>query len=484
MSKKYNRDAFETTNSGNDLHGKGANQQDNTSQSNATKHYDRDSFATSNTGSDLHGQGANQQDSAAQSNATKHYNRDEFEKNNFGHDLHDNGPNQKNGKSRQGLNTEHYNRDEFVTNNTGKDLHGQGENQNSNNYDVSNSQYSHNKFSSHPSRKDFVISFITGALIGSAVGLFYKNKAEEKIDGAKTKEKELRNRYQNIKQQTESNIENVKQKIDDFKNRDNSEVSNDELVAQQNVIKAETSDDLSDQSPQAQEIQEAKADEIQNLRNNEDNSAEEIVAQQNAIKAETSDDLSDKSPQAIEIQEAKAETEKEEENEPKEVKVSATELTAQQNAVKVESSNNNLSDSSIKDNASHNKHVTAKNLASAAKTKKSKLDNDLNVANKTKTLLEEPSVAKSIGNKTVPNLVTKNNNTFNNDEDQVKNNQAHATSKFENGVITHDTKSNNEKSTGNSKQSQNEPKAKNKTPKQQQRAEKAKSKIDKRTFND
>ena len=59
---------------------KGANQQDNTSQSNATKHYDRDSFATSNTGSDLHGQGANQQDSAAQSNATKHYNRDEFEK--------------------------------------------------------------------------------------------------------------------------------------------------------------------------------------------------------------------------------------------------------------------------------------------------------------------------------------------------------------------------------------------------------------------
>ena len=37
MSKKYNRDAFETTNSGNDLHGKGANQQDNTSQSNATE---------------------------------------------------------------------------------------------------------------------------------------------------------------------------------------------------------------------------------------------------------------------------------------------------------------------------------------------------------------------------------------------------------------------------------------------------------------
>ncbi|MCE0455182.1 hypothetical protein HMPREF3265_02050 [Staphylococcus sp. HMSC62B09] len=320
-----------------------------------------------------------------------------------------------------------------MTNNTGKDLHGQGENQNSNNYDVSNSQYSHNKFSSHPSRKDFVISFITGALIGSAVGLFYKNKAEEKIDSAKTKEKELRNRYQNIKQQTESNIENVKQKIDDFKNRDNSEVSNDELVAQQNAIKAETSNNLADQSPQAQEIQDAKA-------------------------------------------EAKKDSKSKE--------ISATELAAQQNAVKVESSNNNLSDPSIKDDASHNKNVTAKNLASAAKTKKSKLDNDSNVANKTKNLLEEPSVAKSKGIYTVPNLVTKEDKTINTNEDQVKNNQAHATSKFENGVITHDTKSNNEKSKGNSKQSQNEPKVKNKTPKQQQRVEKAKSKIDKRTFND
>ncbi|OMP94735.1 hypothetical protein BWO36_03470 [Staphylococcus haemolyticus] len=405
-----------------------------------------------------------------------------------------------------------------MTNNTGKDLHGKGENQNSNNYDVSNSQYSHNKFSSHPSRKDFVISFITGALIGSAVGLFYKNKAEEKIDSAKTKEKELRNRYQNIKQQTESNIENVKQKIDDFKNRDNSEVSNDELVAQQNAIKAETSNNLADQSPQAQEIQEAKKDskskeisatelaaqqnaikaetsnnladqspqaqEIQEAKKDSKSkeiSATELAAQQNAIKAETSNNLADQSPQAQEIQEAKAETEKEE-NETKEV--SATELTAQQNAVKVESSNNNLSDPSIKDDASHNKNVTAKNLASAAKTKKSKLDNDSNVANKTKNLLEEPSVAKSKGIYTVPNLVTKEDKTINTNEDQVKNNQAHATSKFENGVITHDTKSNNEKSKGNSKQSQNEPKVKNKTPKQQQRAEKAKSKIDKRTFND
>ncbi|MDO0994702.1 YtxH domain-containing protein [Staphylococcus borealis] len=443
-----------------------------------SKKYNRDAFETTNSGNDLHGQGANQQDSTAQSNATKHYNRDDFEKNNHGHDLHDNGPNQKDGKSRQGLNTEHYNRDAFVTNNSGKDLHGQGANQKTNGEDVTSFQYSHNKYSSHPSRKDFVISFITGALIGSAVGLFYKNKAEEKIDSAKNKEQELRHRYQNIKQQTENNIENVKQKIEDFRNKDHSEVSKEALVAQQNAIKKETSDNLADQSPQAQEIQEAKADDNEHLRNNEGNSAEEIVAQQNAIKAETSDNLADQSPQAQEIQEAKKETEKEQQSK----EVSATELAAQQNAVKVESSKHNLSDPSTSGETSNHQHVNAKNIASAARTKKNKIDNDANVARKTKTLLEEPAIAKSSGDKKVPNLVTKKE--INKAEDQVKNNQAHASAKFENGVITHDTKSANEKAKGNTKKKQKATKAKNKTPKQQQRTEKAKSKIDKRTFND
>ena len=45
-------------------------------------------------------------------------------------------------------------------------------------------------------------------------------------------------------------------KLKDSKSK---EISATELAAQQNAIKAETSDDLSDQSPQAQEIQEAKA---------------------------------------------------------------------------------------------------------------------------------------------------------------------------------------------------------------------------------
>ena len=65
---------------------------------------------------------------------------------------------------------------------------------------------------------------------------------------------------------------------------------------------------MADESPQAQEIQESKAETIvkeNNYFNNEHNSAEEIVAQQNAIKAELSNNLADESPQAQEIQEAK-----------------------------------------------------------------------------------------------------------------------------------------------------------------------------------
>ena len=50
---------------------------------NATKHYDRDAFETNNSGNDLHGRGANQPNGDLNTNATKHYDRDAFETNNF-----------------------------------------------------------------------------------------------------------------------------------------------------------------------------------------------------------------------------------------------------------------------------------------------------------------------------------------------------------------------------------------------------------------
>ncbi|MEJ7147089.1 Maebl, partial [Staphylococcus capitis] len=72
-----------------------------------------------------------------------------------------------------------------------------------------------------------------------------------------------------------------------------------------------------------------------NYFNNEHNSAEEIVAQQNAIKDELSTNLADESPQAQEIQEAKKEAiakdEKQEETDA---------LAAQRRAIQSETSSN------------------------------------------------------------------------------------------------------------------------------------------------
>ncbi|MCD8763184.1 smooth muscle caldesmon [Staphylococcus hominis] len=188
------------------------------------------------------------------------------------------------------------------------------------------------------SRKRFIVSFITGAIIGSTIGLLTKNKANQKIDDLKAKEQEVKDNYYSIKQQTEETIDNVRHKIEDLKNRKHTGISSDELAAQRRAIQSETSSNLADESPQAQEIQEAKAETIvkeNNYFNNEHNSAEEIVAQQNAIKAELSNNLADESPQAQEIQEAKKEAvakdEKQEETDA---------LAAQRRAIQSETSNN------------------------------------------------------------------------------------------------------------------------------------------------
>ena len=94
MSKKYNRDSFETNNTGNDLHGRGANQQEDVAQSSATKHYDRDAFETNNS-NDLHGHGVNQPNGDVQmrQNITIEMHLKQI----TGNDLHGRGANQPNG---------------------------------------------------------------------------------------------------------------------------------------------------------------------------------------------------------------------------------------------------------------------------------------------------------------------------------------------------------------------------------------------------
>ena len=448
MSKKYNRDSFETNNTGNDLHGRGANQSNDDVNTNATKHYDRDAFETNNSGNDLHGRGANQLDQNNFVN-TPHYNRDDYESYN-----HPKFSNQATRDTNQEIDYKTY--------------------------------YNDPRFKS---RKRFIVSFITGAIIGSTIGLLTKNKANQKIDDLKAKEQEVKDNYYSIKQQTEETIDNVRHKIEDLKNRKHTGISSDELAAQRRAIQSETSSNLADESPQAQEIQEAKAETIvkeNNYFNNEHNSAEEIVAQQNAIKAELSNNLADESPQAQEIQEAKKEAvakdEKQEETDA---------LAAQHRAIQNESATNQLSNPARSHQTQNSeKESQASKIASAARTKQAKLKDNKDVASNTRKLFEEAPITSSKYDK-VPNLITKNHKSFNKDEEITKNKQTHHDAKFEKGVITHqhqpsqsNSNQKNKKHNQKRKNQNQKNKNKNKTPKQQQRAEKANSKIEKRTFND
>lgn len=286
---------------------------------------------------------------------------------------------------------------------------------------LSHDSYQHQNLTPYsnevPKRKDFVVSFITGAIIGSTIGLLYKNKGFEKIDELKKKEQELEQKYLNIKEQAETNFNAIKSKIDDFKQQDS--ISPDEIAAQQQAIKEEVNDTLKDDSPEAQEIQQAKAEAKE--ENKKEASATEIAAQQQAIKHETNDALK-----------------------------------APSNKTKKMMANNQ-----------------AQRLAQAAKGKAQKMEQDSSVTAKTKALLTEPEL-KFVKVERVPNLVTKP--SINQPEAQIKDQQTHQSAHFDNGVITHEEKSiQQDNSTKNERKS---------TPKQAQRVEKAKSKIDKRTFND
>ncbi|WP_186364432.1 hypothetical protein, partial [Staphylococcus hominis] len=467
------------------------------------------------------------QEDVAQSSATKHYDRDAFETNNSSNDLHGHGVNQLDQNNF--VNTPHYNRDDYESYN-----HPKFSNQATRD---TNQEIDYKTYYNDPrfkSRKRFIVSFITGAIIGSTIGLLTKNKANQKIDDLKAKEQEVKDNYYSIKQQTEETIDNVRHKIEDLKNRKHTGISSDELAAQRRAIQSETSNHLADESPLAKEIQEAKAETTvkeNNYINNEHNSAEEIVAQQNAIKDELSNNLADESPQAQEIQEAKKEAiakdEKQEETDAlaaqrraiqsetssnladespqaqeiqeakkeaiaKDEKQEETDaLAAQRRAVQNESEINQLSNPARSHQTQNSENESqASKIASAARTKQAKLKDNKDVASNTQKLFEEAPITSSKYDK-VPNLITKNHKSFNKDEEITKNKQTHHDAKFEKGVITHQHQPSQSNSTQKNKKhnqkrkNQNQKnKNKNKTPKQQQRAEKANSKIEKRTFND
>ncbi|AIR82196.1 YtxH domain-containing protein [Staphylococcus epidermidis] len=406
---------------------------------------------------------------------------------------------------------EHYNRDNFEKSHTSEELY----------HRTSRSQ------SNSLKRKDFVVSFIASAIVGSAVGLYYKNKIYKKTDELKEKEQDLRSKVENYRQRAEDTVVSVKSKVEQLKYDSKDNIHADELQAQKAAIQRET--DLADESPEAQAIQEAKKEtkQVDDVRP----SATELAAQQNAIQHET--DLADESPEAQAIQEAKSEVDSnnktstthiDSEKEP-----SAEEIAIAQTAVKEEARNHDLANPSASGEDTKSKSETeTEKLAAAVKAKKDRINNNNEVASNTKNLMQEEAI-KASNNSDVPNLVTNLNQSQASDTNSVAYRLAQAAkekrSKLTNGsketqlteallkepsiakaqtklkriptLITESKKhSNNPHSQKNSNQTKNitatkeDSKGKQQhTPNQnkrnkQQKVEKTSSKIEKRTFND
>lgn len=283
---------------------------------------------------------------------------------------------------------EHYNRDNFEKSHTSEELY----------HRTSRSQ------SNSLKRKDFVVSFIASAIVGSAVGLYYKNKIYKKTDELKEKEQDLRSKVENYRQRAEDTVVSVKSKVEQLKYDSKDNIHADELQAQKAAIQRETH--LADESPEVQTIQEAKKEtkQVDDVRP----SATELAAQQNAIQHET--DLADESPEAQAIQEAKKEVDSnnktstthiDNEKEP-----SAEEIAIAQTAVKEEARNHDLANPSASGEDTKSKSETeTEKLAAAAKAKKDRINNNNEVASNTKNLMQEEAI-KASNNSDVPNLVT------------------------------------------------------------------------------
>lgn len=295
----------------------------------------------------------------------------------------------------------HYNRDNFEKSHTSEELYHRSSRSQSNSL----------------KRKDFVVSFIASAIVGSAVGLYYKNKIYKKTDELKEKEQDLRSKVEDYKQRAEDTMFSVKSKVEQLKNDSKDNIHADEIQAQKAAIQRETH--LADESPEAQAIQEAKKEtkKADGVRP----SATELAAQQNAIQRETH--LADESPEAQAIQEAKSEVDSnnktsmthiDSEKEP-----SAEEIAIAQTAVKEEARSHNLANpsASVEDTKSKSETETEK-LAAAAKAKRDKINNNNKVASNTKNLMQEESIKHS-NNSDVPNLVTNLNQSQASDTNSV-----------------------------------------------------------------
>ena len=363
---------------------------------------------------------------------------------------------------------EHYNRDNFEKSHTSEELY----------HRTSRSQ------SNSLKRKDFVVSFIASAIVGSAVGLYYKNKIYKKTDELKEKEQDLRSKVENYRQRAEDTVVSVKSKVEQLKYDSKDNIHADELQAQKAAIQRET--DLADESPEAQAIQEAKSEVDSNnktstthIDSEKETSAEEIAIAQTAVKEEarnhdlanpsaSGEDTKSKSETETEKLAAAAKAKKDRINNNNEV-ASNTKNLMQEEAIKASNNSDvpnlvtNLNQSQASDTNS-----VAYRLAQAAKEKRSKLTNGSKETQLTEALLKEPSIAKAQTKlKRIPTLITESKKHSNNPHSQKNSNQ------------TKNITATKEDSKGKQQHTPNQNK-RNK----QQKVEKTSSKIEKRTFND
>ena len=379
-------------------------------------------------------------------------------------------------------------------------------------------------------RNVFVYGFIVGAVIGSAVGLVSISKSRQSEKSVPKSNKTFKSNVvkeaENDKLEAERQVAHIKEKA----------ITNNELGAQKVAIQQETAThNLSDTSPQAQDtLTEQQSDETSEGLNNIDEQAQptdsEKNAQKNAIKKESethhladstvastsNESQKNDTVSATKLANAAEEKNKALKNDPT-IKKNTTELVTEE-SVKSNSKkevpnlvtkNDKTETKDSLNSATIADGITATGLALAASQKRDAMSKDPKVAEKTVNLLKPESLTVK-GNQEVPNLVTKkldnaveNNNKVENsadkhDQSSTKNTpqaaeqrvkQTHKSVSFKDGIIVHDnaeqgiSKQSSNNSTDSSN-SDNEVPTYSKNRLQSKKTEKAKSKIDKRTFND
>ena len=391
-------------------------------------------------------------------------------------------------------------------------------------------------------RNEFVYGFIVGAVIGSAIGLISLSKTKAN-DKTTPKSDEASQFKSHIIEQSESEKADADRQVSHIKStvssaQDN-EVSTSALTAQKNAIQQETSDNnLADMSPDAQAAQEQQG--VDNGESKDTASThidaqaqptkDEVDAQQAAIKEEVTDKDNDSTGKGTKIAAAtggtiaatgiaKAASDKKQalnENEQvakntKSLQQEESSSNSKEQAPHLVTKDSKESEETTSKQSSKKTAIasslTATGLALAAKNKYKSINENQNVADNTANLLK-PEAVKSNNNKVVPHLVTRkvdhaveSTNKVDNSADKSKKQtfkskpepaeqrvkQTHESVTFNDGIIAHDQAGN-----GLKKQSTQDSKSKQgksaqtytKNRAQSKKTEKAKSKIDKRTFND